>query len=838
MTHLFLQAAASAPTSVCLAQQGGFYVDHRAVVWGALGAFVVLGALIIALVWNLLRRRRAERALRQSEGRHRLLVETAADVIAVRDTDGKAVFVSPSCQGILGYGPEELIAQPPFALIHPEDADRCRTGLGEAFQGRDTGTVEYRFRHKDGQWIWLASRMRVLPAGPEQRGLRILVISRDVTARKQAEEDLLREKRFADALYESLPGIAFAADADRRMVRCNRNLEELVGVPREELVGGPLWKFVTERDQARSREAFETAMAQGRATVEVHVVDSHGREVPYQFSAVRMGAGDGTRVVAVGLDVSDRNRAEEALRESEVRYHALFEFAGDAIFLMEGDRFVDCNERAVEMFRCPRDQIIGARPTKFSPPRQPDGRDSSEKAAEKIGAALAGKPQFFEWKHQRGGGTLFDADVALTRVELEGKRMLLATVRDVTQRKQVEREQAMLKEELHQAQKMEAVGQLAGGAAHDFNNLLTVILGNASLARLTVPEDSSARPLLDQIAKAGEQASELTRSLLTFSRKLPATKARIDLRHCVKEAGSMLKRMLPASIELVVEGTTGGPLWIHADPTQIQQIVMNLAVNARDAMPDGGTLRIAAAPPGDGQGAAPPEQAQLVVSDTGEGMTPEVLSRVFEPFFTTKPRGQGTGLGLSTVHGIIADHDGWIDVRSTPGEGSTFTVTLRIAPEHVEGETDQPLHEAPLGQGQQLLLAEDNPLVAHAVTAMLRSLRYEVARVGDGEALLAQLADRTEEYALLIVDVDLPKRSGLDALKEIRAGGSDVPVIIVTGTTGDEVNAQLDRNTILLPKPFELRQLADAVAGLLGGHAGPDDTPPPTGPLHKEGQDG
>jgi len=811
MTDSILFAAPPTAPSLCLAGIHELYEADPAVVWAALAGFAVLIAMVIAMAFCRQRRRKAEKALRESEWLYRVVTENVRDEISLHDAEGRHLFVSRSCHPLTGYEPEELAGVKDLDLFHPDDFERCRAAMEEVKAGRDPGEVEYRFRHKDGHYVWLASTARALPRQEGEEEGRFLLVTRDISARKRAEEELVHQKCFADALFEALPGIVIVEDRNRRILRCNRNAEELLGIPAGEIIGRHGWEFVREEDREKDMRAFDVGMAGGRAPVEVHVIDRHGREVPFHCDGVRMGTGDDARLIVVGLDISDRKRATDALRESEVRYRTLFEFAGDGIFLMEGNRFVDCNERGREMFGCPRDQIIGAGPEKFSPPRQPDGRDTKEKADELIAAALTGGPQRLEWQHQRADGTLFDAEVALTRVELGEKRMLLAAVRDVTERNRSQRAQAALREELHQSQKMEAVGQVAGGAAHDFNNLLTVILGNAELARLTLPEDSSARGLLDQITQAAKQASALTRSLLTFSRRLPAAKTRIDLRTSVRETADMLRRVLPASIELEVEGDTGEPLHVQADPTRIQQVLMNLALNARDAMPDGGTLRIAAAAE---PSADAPERAVLSVTDTGVGMTPEVLRRIFEPFFTTKPRGQGTGLGLSIVHGIVADHGGRIEAVSTPGEGSIFTVALPIARAAAGGEQPNPLAEAPLGAGQKLLLAEDDPLVAQTVTAMLRSLRYDVEKVPDGEALLDRVRAEPKRFRLLIVDVDLPKRGGLDALRQLRTDGVPTPAIVITGTIAPELGPEL-ANTDLLTKPFEARDLAETVARML-----------------------
>ncbi len=399
--------------------------------------------------------------------------------------------------------------------------------------------------------------------------------------------------------------------------------------------------------------------------------------------------------------------------------------------------------------------------------------------------------------------------------DMDGKVIgVLGTYEDITERKEEEHARARLKAQLHHSQKMEAVGQLAGGVAHDFNNLLTVILGNVDQLRVLLPAPSEVGGMLDAIERATDQATGVTRSLLTFSHKLPIEKKLVDLCRIVQRATSLLDRLLPASVELTVDVDSDGPLTISADDTQLQQVVLNLAINSRDAMPDGGSLRVSVgqATEADLSGATVAldpgaRYAVLTVADTGCGMPPDVQGRVFEPFFTTKGRGQGTGLGLSIVHGIVREHDGRIYVASEVGVGSSFRIFLPLAGRDVPDGTGDSVLVAPRGQGETILLAEDDPFVRETLTSALRLFGYEVLQATTGEELLSVYRQYVDTIQLLIFDVDLPKRSGLECLRDIRAEGATIPAIIVTGSVDPDIESQVDSDTLFLRKPLQLKTL-------------------------------
>jgi len=381
-----------------------------------------------------------------------------------------------------------------------------------------------------------------------------------------------------------------------------------------------------------------------------------------------------------------------------------------------------------------------------------------------------------------------------------------------------------LENQLRHAQKMEAVGVLSAGIAHDFNNLLTVIFGCVNLAKNALPTDHAAALPLAGIYEAAEQAAGVTRSLLTFTHRMEGRKEPVDLRACVDASLRLLRRVLPTDIE-VLSNDADKPAWVNADGTQLQQIIMNLALNARDAMPKGGALTVLvsqSAPRGrrdasdeemrSEPGGKERRVGRIIITDTGAGMDAEVRERIFEPFFTTKPRGQGTGLGLAIIHSIVEDHNGTIQVESEPEHGTTFTLEFPLL-EHGASTAAAERTEPPQqGRGELILVAEDSRHVREILSSALGTLDYEVIQASDGAALMDCVERHRDRIELLVIDVDLPKPDGLECLRDIRSSGSLAPAIIITGRAVSDLEEQLDENTALLRKPFKIADFT-ALAG-------------------------
>jgi PAS domain S-box-containing protein len=521
----------------------------------------------------------------------------------------------------------------------------------------------------------------------------------------------------------------------------------------------------------------------------------------------------------VMLDERDR------MLEAQNLFRTLFSSAQDAILLMNANGFLDCNPSAERMYGAPREVICRLGPLDFSPAEQPDGRASAESAREKIRSALSGESQSFAWLHHRRDGTPFYAEVSLDGVTLPHGRILQAVVRDVTERHEAEETRGRLEERLRHASRLEAVGRLAGGVAHDFNNILTVILGTTEMALMRA-KDSGTHKDLGEIRRSAKRAASLTAQLLAFSRRQVMAPVPSDLNALVGGAVDMLQRLIGEDIELSFDPGEGMGA-VLVDPTQVEQVLVNLAVNARDAMPQGGSLRLAtSALELDAEACAtiadarPGRFVRLEVSDNGPGIPPEIIEHVFEPFYTTQEFGRGTGLGLSTVYGIVRQSEGFISLSSVAGEGTSFRVhfpEIAAAPKSAPGAP----REAMAPGSEHVLLVEDEAMVRDLAEHVLSGLGYRVSSAGSGAEALALVAALEAPIDLLLTDVIMPSMSGRELHERLLRGRPGLPVLFMSGYTDNVIapHGVLDAGTHFIQKPFTMRALAALVRSVLDGRA-------------------
>ena len=511
------------------------------------------------------------------------------------------------------------------------------------------------------------------------------------------------------------------------------------------------------------------------------------------------------------------SRGTSAAEAAPDSYRALFERSADAILIIEGDTFIDCNQATVDMLRyASKDELFRRHPSELSPQFQRDGRDSFEKANEMIKTAFRNGSHRFEWDHVRADGEVFPVEVLLTAVPHGAEPILHVVWRDITERKHLEAQ-------LRQALKMEAVGKLAGGIAHDFNNLLVAIMGNAELLEEGLVGEKQAE-LLGEIREAAGRASELTMQLLAYSRLQILQPRVLDLNEIVTNMNGLLSRLIGKHIEMRTR-LADKALPVKVDPGQIEQVLVNLITNARDAMPKGGAVTIETsvveldeASIGIRGELRAGCYARLTVSDTGIGMSASVRRLAFDPFFTTKRVGEGTGLGLSTVYGIVKQSHGEVTLTSEPLVGTAASVLLPVSdgePQDLRPPLD--MGPEPKGGSETILVAEDEPTVAHLIAKVLRSRGYHVLNAASGADSLVTYLSHTGKIDLLVSDVIMPEMSGPDMVEALRAAGHTPPVLFVSGYTRHALERMtaLDADLELLQKPFTVHALLHRVRDLL-----------------------
>jgi PAS domain S-box-containing protein len=513
----------------------------------------------------------------------------------------------------------------------------------------------------------------------------------------------------------------------------------------------------------------------------------------------------------------EHSRRDERLAATQSRYRTLIESAPEAIVVLDLGlgRFVEHNQKAVDMFGWPAEELANKSPVDISAEFQADGRRSADAAAGYLHQAVVEGTAFFEWIHRSRDGRDIPCEIRLARLPDPSRILIRGSIADITDRLQLEAQ-------LRQAQKMEAIGQLAGGVAHDFNNLLTVIAGYCGILLDRLPPDDPLRSDVRAIADAGHRAASLTQRLLAFSRRAVLTPKVIDINSVVRETEHILRRLIGEDILLTVALLPGGGL-VKVDPGHLGQVLINLAVNARDALPGGGGLTIrtervdlSGAVSMSGQEMPAGHYLRLVVSDTGHGMSPDVKSRIFEPFFTTKGVGKGTGLGLAVVHGFVKQSGGYIEVDSEEGQGSTFSISLPLVEESHANVVPAPADVSARG-AETILLVEDEEAVRHLLARGLRNHGFTVMTASDGAEALRLVHDRTPHIDLVATDVVMPNMSGRDLADRLRKERSGLKVLFMSGYTDDTLlrHGVYEAREAFLQKPFALQAFASKVREIL-----------------------
>jgi PAS domain S-box-containing protein len=769
---------------------------------------------------DVTQRHEAETALRASEERYRRIVETTSEGVWTVDAASVTTFVNARMAEMLGYSVEEMVGRPLEQFVAGPAPD-----IVAKLEGQHHGVAqqhETRLRRRDGTELWVSISNDSLAGEDGGYGGALAMVS-DITERKRAETQLNEAKAHFEGAFEHAPiGMALVNLSDPDfgvMTRVNAALCDLLGYEEGDLEGRTFAEIThpedAEKDVALARRLIEGDI--DSYTTDKRYITATGEVVLASLSAslVPCAEGGARYSIAHVQDVTARRHAEEEVEERERRFRAAFSLALDAMLILDdGRNWLQGNRAAAELLGIEQDAIPGKRMDDFAV----EGRQLPQEVWEHFLEAgeLKGETDI-----RRSDGTVRHIEYSSRANFMPGRH--LSILRDVTDRKREEEtrernrvESLRLEAALHQAQKLETVGQLAGGVAHDFNNLLAVIMHSSEFALGTLDGHPAAEEVRE-IRAAADRAAALTRQLLVFSRREIAQPRLLDLNDLVASVERLLRRTIGEHIALesVLDPDTPPVL---ADPNHLEQVLLNLAVNARDAMADGGTLLVETGTVEIDEEYArlhadvrPGRYVRLAVSDTGCGMPDAVREKAFEPFFTTKPKGSGTGLGLATTYGIVKQNGGHIEIYSEVDRGTVVKVYLPAAAgEATDRPEAEPLTARP-GRGQRVLVVEDEEGVRRISERILRGHGYEVlAASGPEEAL--SLAS-SNEIDLVLTDVVMPGMSGALLVQQLRESRKRIPAIFMSGYT-DRPGA-LPGDAAFISKPFSRQQLLENVAQAL-----------------------
>jgi PAS domain S-box-containing protein len=751
------------------------------------------------------------------------LLEHSWDILSVLDAEGKLVYNSPAGERIHGFTESEFLGAPTFQFIHPEDQGVVGAVFAQVMANPGVPfTVRYRYARKGGDWIWMEAVGVNHLENPVIRG--IVVNSRDISERHRSDAALLRsEALLAEA--QALTGIgSFEVDLLRRESRWSESMNQFFH--RDPALGPPHWEELLALVHPADRDGFAAgvrAALEGRERFngDFRIIDPQGKDRHFSLAGRVQGDSSGRpiRIIGAVQEITQRVHTEKALRESLDRFRGLADFLPQTIFEMDLEgRLTFVNRWALQVFGYTEEDV--QRGLTNLDVIVPEDRERALRATrENLAGAASGR----QYHCLRKDGSRFPVMIHSAPILLEGRAVgLRGIIFDLTELKDAEAERDRLQERLRHSEKMEAIGQLAGGVAHDFNNQLSAIMGFADMLR-----ESHSDPLLrkyaENIATACERSAELTKRLLAFARKGKYLSVPVDVNALVEEVIQFLGRSLEKRINLKVELLPGVVMTL-GDPSQLQNALMNLALNARDAMPEGGILRFTTTLQDLDETQChqlspdlePGNYVLIGVEDTGTGMSAEVLQRLFEPFFTTKERGKGTGLGLASVYGTIKNHRGAIAVESALGRGSRFTLALPHAPLQPEAAAEVS-PEVPMGVAKRILVVEDEPLVGEMLSAMLRRLGYRVDLAADGPGALELFRRDWESIDLVILDLVMPRMSGRETFLALREIDPSVRVLLSSGYSVDgEAQQILDQGALgFIQKPYQSTALSQTLAEVL-----------------------
>lgn len=792
--------------------------------WAELSTVLVTdarGQIALSSLQDISERKEAEAALQRSEQNYREIFNAAHDALFLHDAaTGRILDVNEAMLRLYGFADKTEALAADLGELSANEPPYTRDAALEYLQKAATvgpQVFEWRARRKNGELFWVEVALRSTAIGGVGR---VLAVVRDITERKRAEEALRERERQLSTLLSNLPGMAYRCrnDEQRTMEFVSHRAFALTGYPPEDLLDNRRVAYadlIHPKDRSEVWQQMQMALGRHEPFVlNYRLVRATGDEcwVWEQGQGVYDDAGQLLAIEGLVMDDTARHAAAVELERREAYYRSLIENATDLITVLNQDGVI-CYQSpsSLRLLGYPSESLLGANLLSFVHP------DDSFQVTQAIERALSGtsQPVVLECRVRNHAGEWRIIEASGRRLPDSNNRpLIVVNARDLTDHRRLE-------EQFRQVQKMEAIGRLAGGVAHDFNNILAVIMMQAEVTAKLAGLPPRVREGIQQISAAAERAANLARQLLLFSRRQVLQPRDVDLNAVVNSLAKMLRSAVSESISLDLR-LASAPLWTRADPGMLEQVLMNLTVNARDAMPNGGLVVIETAEREVDEAhvqrhpeATPGRYACLSVSDTGTGIAPEVLPHIFEPFFTTKPTGKGTGLGLATVFGIVRQHRGWIEVDTEAGRGSTFRVylPLRTGVSATPAVTS-PVPARPRPGTETLLVVEDEAAVRALIRTVLERHGYTVFEAANGPEALECWRAQQNRIALVLTDLVMPGgMSGQQLGRQLRQERPGLKVIYLSGYNVEIAGRtpSLQPWELFMGKPFTTDQLLHIV---------------------------
>jgi PAS domain S-box-containing protein len=764
---------------------------------------------------NTLELTKSNETLRENEERYRTILQTAMNGFWLTDIKGNFLEVNDAYAQMIGYSIEELLSMQISDIEANKNPEKTNEHIQKVIK---TGIDRFEtvHRRKDFSTCDVEVNSRYIPI----EGGRLVVFTRDITESKQAEAALRGSEEKYRLLVESQTDLICRFSSDGTFLFVNDVYAEFFNKPKKELVGSK-WHPLPVDDDVHLIEAELSKLTPDNPTVTIENRVFSGEGEIHWMQFVNKGIfdldGNLMEIQSVGRDITERKLSEKGLQEIE----CIVSTSSDMMALLNKDFvYLSANDSYVNTFGKTKDEIIGYSVSDIF------GDEFFEKIIKPNAEhCLSGQEVHYnDWFEFPVGGRQC-MDIIYTPYWGDNKKIegFVVNARNITELKQAEVENSRLEDRLRQAQKMESIGRLAGGVAHDYNNALTAITGYTELALMDADPNGSLRADLKEILKASRHAKDITRQLLAFARKQTIAPIVLDLNTGIESMFKMLRRLIGEDIDLA--WFPGENLWpVKMDPTQIDQILANLCINAKDAIAGVGKVTIETsqieldeAYCADHRGFIPGEFVLMAISDNGCGMDKEIIDNIFEPFFTTKDINKGTGLGLSTVYGIVKQNKGFISVYSEPDKGTTIKIYL---PRH-EGKAIEPKKESkeeiPQGNGETILLVEDETSILKLAQKILNGLDYKVLAANSPKRALKLAKEHNSEIHLLVTDVIMPEMNGLELANSLQSLYPDLKRIFMSGYTANAIahHGVLDKGIDFIQKPFSRTDLAKIVRKVL-----------------------